>query len=133
MGTWSGEPFGNDSAADWAWELDDSSDWEVVRGALEEVLDTGGAIDADDAIIAIAAAEVVARGLGRPSEQDADNESVDGFISRAPKPGNDLVDLALRSLEAASGPNSELTELWTDSDASEWIDANSKLRTALLG
>ena len=67
MGTWSGEPFGNDVAADFAWELDEQKRWNVVRDALREALRSKELLDADTACIAIAAAEVVAHGLGRPT------------------------------------------------------------------
>ena len=39
MGAWSVEPFGNDVAADWAWELEDESDWGVVDDALADALE----------------------------------------------------------------------------------------------
>lgn len=39
MGTWSHEPFGNDSANDWAYDLEDQSDLSLVVGAIQAVLD----------------------------------------------------------------------------------------------
>lgn len=133
MGAWSGEPFGNDTAADWAWELDETSDWEIVRDTLKQVLETGDAIDSDVASNAIAAAEVVAHGLGRPTQSDAYTESVSAFVARAPKPPSDVVELALAGLSAATSAASELSDLWAESGESNWAEANSQIQNALLG
>lgn len=129
---WSEEPFGNDTAGDWAWELDDATDWLPVERAFTDVLGIAE-VDGDSASIAIAAAEVVAHGLGRPTQDDSYTESVSEFIGRvATPPTSELRELALRALAAASGPGSELTELWSD-DPGEWNAANKRLRLALQG
>jgi hypothetical protein len=158
MGAWSGEPFGNDTAADWLWELDDSSDWDVVSGALNAALSTDDLLDADVASCAIAAAEVVARGIAHSplvsnqagvdadddddasdesddeSDQDDDtSDSITAFLGRAGDPSADIVQLALSALDSATGPNSELTELWAESGDTEWAQANAKLRSGLGG
>jgi hypothetical protein len=133
MGVWSGEPFGNDTAADWAWELDDQRDWQVVDAALNEAANAGEYIDADIASNAIAAAETVAHGLGRATQDDAYTDSVTAFVARAPKPSDETVQLALAALAAASGPNSELTELWAESAEPDWSDANARIKQALTG
>ncbi|HWM34250.1 MAG TPA: DUF4259 domain-containing protein [Pseudolysinimonas sp.] len=131
MGTWSGEPFGNDGAADWGWELDEAADWQPVRRALNDALD--GPLDADVAETAVAAAEVVAHGLGRATQSDAYTTSVAAFVARVGAPPGDLVALAVAALGTATGPDSELTELWNDADPTEWRDANAVLEAALRG
>src|SRR5688572_21746098 len=98
MGTWSGEPFGNDVAADFAWELDEQKRWNVVKDALREALASREPLDADTASIAIAAAEVVAHGIGRPTQSDAYTESVESFVRRARKPSGRLVRAAERAV-----------------------------------
>jgi hypothetical protein len=161
MGAWSGEPFGNDTAADWVWELDESDDWEVVREALNEALEPGEFVDADVASSAIAAAAVVARGLVQSTDEEApiednrgeddpaeadeaeDNgddvedddvaESITSFLARAGEPPADVVQLALNGLNAATGRTSELTDLWAESGDTEWGRANTKLRNDLGG
>ena len=62
MGTWSAEPFGNDSAADWAFELDDAEDWTLVRVALDDLLAIDGP-DQDIETIAIAAEAATSNGI----------------------------------------------------------------------
>ncbi|ENV51109.1 hypothetical protein L292_1154 [Acinetobacter junii CIP 107470 = MTCC 11364] len=41
MGTWSHESFGNDTANDWAYELEDATDFAVIEAALQVALDEG--------------------------------------------------------------------------------------------
>jgi hypothetical protein len=129
MGAWSGEPFGNDSAADWAWELEDASDWSPIRTALDEALAGDDPLDEEVATYAIAAAEVVAHGLGRATQEDPYTEEVVAFVKRAGAPPAELVGLAVAALTAATGPTSGLTELWEDPD--EWRAANSRIEAAL--
>jgi hypothetical protein len=133
MGAWSGEPFGNDSAADWAWDLSKQTDWQPVRHALREAANASKYIDADIASNAIAAAETVAHGLGRATQDDAYTESVTAFVARTPKPNDETVQLALAGLAAATGSNSELTDLWAESGETEWAQANAQIKTALTG
>lgn len=131
MGAWSVEPFGNDVAADWAWELEDESDWSLVDDALSDVLDDLDDIDQDTATIAIAAAEVVAHGLGNATQRDAYTEEVESFVARAGRPSDDTVALALAALSAASGDSSELAAEWTDAGDPGWGEAIDELRSAL--
>jgi hypothetical protein len=131
MGTWSGEPFGNDTAADWVWELDDVSDWGIPRDALEAAIGAKEPLDSDAAAIAIAAAEVVAAGLGRATQTDAYTESVQAFVSRSPQPPADLPAVALAALAAATNPSTELYELWNEADPAEWLAANESIKAAL--
>jgi Domain of unknown function (DUF4259) len=133
MGTWGAEPFSNDVAADWAWELDDANDWQIVREALSAVLAPREELDEDFACVAIAAAEVVAMGLGRGTQDDAFTEGLKEFVVRASTPTPELVQLALDGLAAATGPNSGLTLLWAEVDPTEWNQANARLETALRG
>ena len=131
MGTWSGEPFGNDEAADWAWELDGADDWDIVRTALRDVIDGDhDAPDADAATLAIAAAEVVAHHRGRPTQSDSYTESVSSVVSRVSEPPADMVAVALTALDIATAPGGELAELWSDDDE-EWRGATDRLREAL--
>lgn len=62
MGAWSHEPFGNDTACDWAYGLDEQRDFSLADKAIQAVLDNGNDyLDSDLASEAIAAAEVLAR------------------------------------------------------------------------
>jgi Domain of unknown function (DUF4259) len=132
MGTWSGEPFGNDTAADWALELDDAEDWGIVLNALTAVLDEDPAtVDAEGATIAIAAAEVAAHQLGCPTQSDTYTESVSAFVARAPEPAAEIVAIALKALDVATAGVGELAEVWAEGGAGEWAAANRQIREAL--
>jgi hypothetical protein len=131
MGTWSGEPFGNDGAADFAWELDEQKRWTVVREGLRDAIRSEEPVDAETACIAIAAAEVVAHGLGRPTQSDAYTESVEAFVRRARKPSRRLVREAERAVSIATSTSGELAELWAEGDEQEWHQANDRLMRAL--
>ncbi|MDF2991248.1 MAG: hypothetical protein K0S37_1762 [Microbacterium sp.] len=127
MGTWSAKPFGNDSAADWAYELDDAGDWSLVSEVLRSATEAAPAgLDADEAVTAIAAAEVVARGLGRVSDSA---ERVEAFVARVSPPSSELAALAVSALAVATSGEGELADLWEGDP--EWLAENEKLRAAL--
>ena len=132
MGAWSAEPFGNDTAADWAWELDEAESWDIVLDALTEVLEKEPAtIDADVASVAIAAAEVVAHANKRPTQSDVYTEGVTAFVKRLPNPPAGIVPIALRALEIAASPEGELAGLWSDGGSDEWSIAIARVRENL--
>lgn len=117
MGTWSHEPFGNDSANDWAYDLEDCTDFSLVASALKCAADSGEYLDADEAVEAVAAAEVLAKALGRGTQSDAYTGKVDAWLASIPaKPSPELSALAQRALAKVLGPESELRELWEESD-----------------
>lgn len=134
MGTWSHEPFGNDTANDWAAELEGTKDFLAVERAIQNVLDEDpGYLDADVAAEAIAASEVLAKALGRGTQSDAYTEEVDQWlktITAAPSP--DLLAKARTALARVLAPDSELRELWEESDDFEsWQASITTLQAAL--
>ena len=90
MGTWSHEPFGNDTANDWAYDLEGKTDFSLVAQAIQNVLDNGADyLDSDVAVEAVAASEVLAKALGRGTQSDAYTEKVDAWLrSVATKPSS---------------------------------------------
>ena len=134
MGTWSHEPFGNDTASDWAYDLEEQKDFSLVAQAIQGVLDNGqDYLDADLAVEAIAAVEVLAKALGRGTQTDAYTEKVDAWLaSIKAKPSADLLSGAQAALARIMGPDSELKELWEDSeDFENWVSSIKALQTAL--
>jgi hypothetical protein len=136
MGTWSCEPFGNDTANDWAYGLDERRDFSLVEEAIRAVLDNGDDyLDADLAVEAIAAAEVLAKALGRGTQSDAYTEKVDAWLRTVSTPpaGTLLAD-ARRALDRILGADSELNELWEESDEhAEWLERVRAQQAALAG
>jgi len=134
MGTWSAEPVGNDAAADFVGDLEDERGWSVVQTALTAATEAGDEIDSDVAELALAAAEVVAHGVGRPTQDDAYTTSIAQFVNRAGKPDDALVRLAVQAVTAAASPAGELSELWDDAgseDLAEWRESVSRLTASL--
>lgn len=134
MGTWSHESFGNDTANDWAYELEDATDFSVIEVALQVALDEGDEyLDADLAMEAIAAVEVIAKRLGKGTQSDVYTEKVDQWLETiSEQPSDDLLSLAKRVLERIVADDSELKELWLESDEYElWLGNIQQLKDAL--
>jgi len=134
MGTWSHESFGNDTANDWAYELEDATDFSVIETALQVALDEGDEyLDADLAMEAIAAVEVIAKRLGKGTQSDVYTEKVDQWLETiSEQPSDDLLSLAKRVLERIVADDSELKELWLESDEYElWLGNIQQLKDAL--
>ena len=134
MGTWSHESFGNDTANDWAYELEDATDFSVIEAALQMALDEGDEyLDADLAMEAIAAIEVIAKRLGKGTQSDVYTEKVDQWLETiSEQPSDGLLSLAKRVLERIVADDSELKELWLESDEYElWLGNIQQLKDAL--
>ena len=62
MGAWETDPFGNDTACDWQYELEETDDLSSIESTLETIQAVGSEyLDASDAEEAIAAADAIAR------------------------------------------------------------------------
>ena len=134
MGTWSHEPFGNDTANDWAYELEDTTDFSVIDATLQTALDEGQEdLDADLAMEAIAAIEVLAKSLGHGTQTDVYTDKVDEWVDRISlKPSADLLQKAEQVLALVASDHSELKELWQESEEYElWANNLQQLNTIL--
>lgn len=134
MGTWSHEPFGNDTANDWAYGLEERRDYSLVEQAVQQVIDNGDDyLDADLAVEAVAASEVLAKSLGRGTQSDAYTENVDAWLkSITARPTSELLSKAQAALTRVLGEDSELRELWEDSDdLQNWESSIKALRSAM--
>lgn len=121
MGAWSHEPFGNDDANDWAYGLEDKQDLSLIEQAINQALEVEDYLEAPEGTYAVAAVEVLAKLLGRGTQSDAYTEKVDEWVNSVHiKPSAELLDKAQRVLVRVAGENSELQELWGESDSDEW-------------
>lgn len=122
MGTWGIEPFENDTAADWVWDLEEATSVEPLVTALA----VGPAyIDADVGVLAVCAAHLLAavRDPGRVVEIP---EDLLGFLKQH-RPALLTIDPApaiavlKRILDE---DDSELAQLWqeSDEDYAKWIE-----------
>ena len=134
MGTWSHEPFGNDTALDWAYELQNTQDFSLVEQAIQRVLDCGPEyLDADVAVEAVAAAEIIAKALGRGTQSDAYTEEIDAWLkSISAVPTSTLRSKAHQALSRILGSDSELKDLWQESeDLDSWESSVRLLQSAM--
>jgi hypothetical protein len=132
MGTWSIDAFGNDDAADWAHELEEAEDLGPIEEAIDAVLSVGDEyLEAPEASIALAAAEVLARLCGNSGERNSYTEAVDKWVENSQlKPSVELLDKAQAAIARILAENSELKELWEDTDEYDaWQASVDSLRT----
>jgi hypothetical protein len=118
MGSWSADSFGNDTACDWAYSLEETSDLSLVGDTIQKVLDSGKEyLEAPDAEEAIAAIEVLARLKGHFGERNSYTETIDNWVAAHPQqPPPDLVALGVEALDRILTPPSELLALWKEGD-----------------
>lgn len=138
MGAWSPEPFGNDSALDWAQDLVESDGAAFLAATFEAVLeDEGDYLDAELGEVGMAAAEVLARLLGQPVPGTGLPEALEQWLAGAGRGVTVPAEWraqALAALERIAGNASELHELWAETDAlGEWQAQVKALRAALGG
>jgi hypothetical protein len=112
MGTWGEKTFQNDSALDWAADLE-TGGIELVRETLARVADAHEEeyVDVDDGAGAIAAAEIVAAALDH--ERGRLTDDVRAWVERNRTAVNqeDVV-LANHAVRRVLAPHSELRSLW---------------------
>jgi hypothetical protein len=135
MGTWSVDAFGNDYAQDWAQDLHETSNLDAVEDTLNTALDSSGELDAPFAAEALVAIEVLARLQGKGGPRGEDSAAVDEWVeARKPKakPRADLADKAGRALDRILALDSELRQLWEESEHyADWLASVEDLRARL--
>jgi hypothetical protein len=131
MGAWGELAFGNDTANDWAYGLDDVDDLSLVESAFDELEEVGDEyLDQDLACNALAACEVVARLRGNPGYKNAYTEKVDEWVAgHKLNPSASLLKRASAAIDRILGESSELRELWGEDDiGAKWRAAVEDLR-----
>jgi len=131
MGAWSHTPFGNDTANDWAYGLEEVDDLSVIESAIDAVLQNGEEyLEAPEAEEAVAAIEVIAKLLGKGTQFDTYTEKVDEWVKRVGKiPSPELLQKAREAISRILSADSELAELWEDSE--EWRISMQNLNSAV--
>lgn len=122
MGAWGLGSFENDEAADFLAEVTGSGDLSLIREAIDNVVTSTEFVEAPDACRAIVAAEVIAAALGRPTAEALQQDGLSRWLARI-RPGIEpaLAHAAQAALAQIVAPNSELLELWQDTDdLAEW-------------
>lgn len=134
MGAWSHEPFGNDTANDWAYGLEGVQDLSLIEAAFDAVNSNEGEyLDASVAEEAVAAAETLAHLLGRGAQMDSYTEKVQRWaksVSARPNPA--LKNKARQALQRVLADGSELRELWEETEEfPDWQKSIRALQVAI--
>ncbi len=131
MGTWDATSFGNDTANDWAYDLIEGDDFTHIESTLDQALGVGDDyLDADVAVEAVAAAEMVAWLNGNPAAVNAYTEKIANWVhAHAVKPSGALVQKALMVVDLVQSETSELAELWEGDP--DWTNAMADLKRRL--
>lgn len=131
MGAWGHGSFDNDDAGDWVWKLEEASDFDVVRSALEGVVSESEYLEAPICSEAVAAAEIVAAALGHPVAELPDEAGA--WVEEHRDVPPDVVVLARQAL-AAIAAKSELRDLWAESGhLTEWQRSMADLAARIRG
>ncbi len=130
MGAWDADSFGNDTACDWSYGLEEAKDLSYVEKTLDAVLRFGKkSVPADEAECAVAAAEVIARLKGNWGIENSYSETTDNWVrSHQQMPAPELVAKAVAALERIVVEPSELLELWEEGEDGGWLDSVSELK-----
>ena len=129
MGAWGFGSFENDDASDFLAEATESGDLSLVREALDNVLTSTEYVEAPDVSVAIVAAEIIAAALGRPTLAAQSKKALSDWLSRIrPSIDSELAAQARDALSRILASNSELRELWEESDEfSDWQQSVQEL------
>lgn len=131
MGAWSTDPFGNDDACDWTYELLDCPNLSYIEATLDRVLACGGAhLGSMEASRAIAAIDTLARLQRRWGLRNAYTEDVDRWVESVQlTPDLALILKAHQVLDRIQSDPSWLLNEWRDSSSfEEWLEAMQDLR-----
>ena len=129
MAGWGTGSFENEDAVNWIAELP-SIDSDGLKKILVRAADESDYLEAPDASIVIAAAEVIAALKGAPAER-APREVMDWVGKSKTAWPPDSNQLAIRAVERVRR-NSELKDLWLQAEGlNEWIASLQELQNRL--
>jgi len=129
MAAWGTKTFEEDTANDWIQELIDSED---AREFLSDSLSIDpGYIEADQAAIVLAASETLIALLDEP-RAGVPGELVDWVGDNECDDVSDLPEVALPALAKVLGKESELRDIWSDSeDFDGWLENVESMREVI--
>jgi len=134
MGAWGHLAFDNDTANDWAYDLEEVDDLSSVETAFAELEAVGADyLDQDVACNALGACEVLARLQGHAGYTNAYTKKVDQWVAAHKiKPPPALLKRASAAIDRILAKNSELRELWEETDDGDaWRKSVEDLRVRM--
>lgn len=134
MGTWDAGPFDNDSAADFANDLDDTPEHgrvALIRAVLTAAAANDTYLDLDEGAPAVAAAALIVCRLPGGKQFAPNGYGPEAAVPVLPA---DLVPLAIRAIERVLAANSELASLWSEDMRAQrpWHTSMQQLKSVLL-
>jgi Domain of unknown function (DUF4259) len=134
MGAWSHEPFGNDTACDWAHELNESYGLAFLEQTLDQVIECAQPIEAYNAERAIAAVETLAHLMGRGTQTDSYTDVVNLWILRNKvAPGAQILAKANLTLGLVISETCRLRQEWQIGDGlGRWLKSIDALSEAIV-
>jgi hypothetical protein len=130
MGAWGPGNFENDDALDWIGDLAEAKDgWSLIRSTLSGVAKAQYA-EAPESSSALAAAECVALGRGKPPGTAPPSELASWCARNRAGYSEELRVLALATVQRVR-LHSELKDLWGESEETDWDDVVGDLERRL--
>ncbi len=132
MGDWDVGAFYNDTAKEWLIELMSGESTSAILRAIVNVakLPASDYLQAPECEVAVAASELVVAARGKPSSQ-LPVDAATWIANRKFVAGKEVVAMALKVLRRVE-ENSELRELWADTDSgNDWKRSISDLKKRL--
>jgi hypothetical protein len=121
MGAWDATVFGNDDAADWAGELVDANDEQLVSDALRRAVEADY-LESFQGGRGASGARSCAAAAGRPTLPNSYNERA--LVWAAARPGLvELAPLAMRAVQRVLAEDSERQDLWQEAGHPAWAEA----------
>jgi Domain of unknown function (DUF4259) len=135
MGAWAEDTFGNDTSCDWVGTFLETPGLNIVREAVNSVLEASDYLDSDESCDCLAACEVLARLQEKWGLKNAYSEELDAWIEANPMVvPDDLKIAADLAIGRILGTDSELPELWDEGGHNvTWHDAINDLRKRVRG
>ncbi|MGC3970160.1 MAG: DUF4259 domain-containing protein [Pirellulales bacterium] len=129
MGAWGVLAFDNDDANDWAYGLDEVSDLSLVESAFVAVEEADDYLEAPEACNALAACEVLCAYVATPAirTRTLKKSTLGSSNIRSSRQPNSWLE-ASSVIDRIIDDGSELKELWSEDDPSEWLTSIDDLR-----
>jgi len=129
MGAGGPGSFQNDDALDWVYDLMQAKDTSFIEKTLQVVIRGDRYLEAPQASVALAAAEVAAA-LGHAGSPDLPDE-VKQWVSRHPSTSSSITQLALQAIQRIK-TKSELKDLWDETQSGgDWYAVINDLEARL--
>lgn len=132
MGAWGCGAFQNDDALDFLGDLREAGSWKSAAAEIQRIADDAGDgeyLEAPDACILLAAGALAAHQRGKPVAEWSDELPAASYPTC---PDRVVAAIAASLPRAVRGPDSELRELWEDTDdLKDWLKECEALIAAL--